>query len=109
MKNDQIISSSKEFDFATSDDEFTWISGGLCHQTNESTDAVRGVRWRKIRIIESDSEVESDVESESEEVILQRLRRSAAKRTIYTWLKHHSTKNNVQSIRTNRFFKTVFH
>ncbi|KAI4476311.1 hypothetical protein M0802_014890 [Mischocyttarus mexicanus] len=71
MEEDQISSSSDEFDFATLDNELTSISGGLRRETKESTgkdsDTVRGVRQRKIRIIESDSEAESDVESETVE------------------------------------------
>nr|XP_012152964.1 PREDICTED: piggyBac transposable element-derived protein 4-like [Megachile rotundata] len=37
MENDQISSSSDEFDFAALDDELTLISGGLCRETNESS------------------------------------------------------------------------
>lgn len=68
MEEDQISSSSYKFDFVALDDELTLISG---RETNESggedSDAIRGVRRRKIRMIESDSEVESDVESEAVE------------------------------------------
>ncbi|KAL6417933.1 hypothetical protein ACFW04_012437 [Cataglyphis niger] len=68
MEEDQISSSSEEFDFAALDDELTSISDGLRRKTKESSgedsDTVRGVRRRKIRIIES--EAESDVENYEE-------------------------------------------
>ncbi|KAL6417866.1 hypothetical protein ACFW04_012481 [Cataglyphis niger] len=73
MEEDQISSSSEEFDFAALDDELTSISDGLRRKTKESSgedsDTVRGVRRRKIRIIESEAEsdVESEVESETVE------------------------------------------
>ena len=62
MDKDQISSSSDEFNFATLDEESTLISDGLRHASNESSEEdseeVRGVRRRKIRIIDSESEVE---------------------------------------------------
>ena len=64
MDQDQISSSSDEFDFATLNEEITLISDVLRHETNESSgedsEEVRGVRRRKIRIIDSESEVESE-------------------------------------------------
>ena len=63
MDQDQISSSSDEFDFATLNEEITLISDVLRHETNESSgedsEEVRGVK-RKIRIIDSESEVESE-------------------------------------------------
>lgn len=53
-------------DFATSDEELTLIFDEFFRETNEFSgkysDKVKDVRRRKIRITESDSEVESDVE-----------------------------------------------
>ncbi|KAK2577893.1 hypothetical protein KPH14_002632 [Odynerus spinipes] len=67
MDQGQISSSSDEFNFAALDEEITLISDGLRHETNDSSgedsEEVRGVRRRKIRIIESESEVASEVES----------------------------------------------
>lgn len=64
MDQDQISSSSDEFNFAALDEEITLIHDGLRHETNESSgednEEVRGVRRQKIRIIESESEVESE-------------------------------------------------
>ncbi|XP_015436661.1 PREDICTED: piggyBac transposable element-derived protein 4-like [Dufourea novaeangliae] len=71
MEEDRTSSSSDEFDFGALDNEITLISDSLRRETNESSgedgDVVRGVRRRKIRIIESDSEAESDIESDAVE------------------------------------------
>ena len=60
MDKDQISSSSNEFDFSTLNEQITSIHDGLRYETNESSgedsDEVKGVRRRKIRIIDSESE-----------------------------------------------------
>ena len=64
MDEDQISSSSDEFDFSTLNEQITSIHDGLRYETNESSgedsDKVKGVRGRKIRIIDSENETESD-------------------------------------------------
>ncbi|XP_033326115.2 piggyBac transposable element-derived protein 4 [Megalopta genalis] len=64
MDQDQISSSSDEFDFATLNEEIALISNELRHETNESSGEdsgkVRGVKRRKIRTIDSESETESE-------------------------------------------------
>lgn len=72
MNKDQISSSSDEFDFWTLNEQITSIHDGLRSETNESSgkdsDEVRDVRQRKIRIIDSESETESETAKDASSI-----------------------------------------
>lgn len=72
MNKDQISSSSDEFDFWTLNEQITSIHDGLRFETNESSgkdsDEVRDVRQRKIRIIDSESETESETAEDASSI-----------------------------------------
>ncbi|KAL2719344.1 piggyBac transposable element-derived protein 4-like [Vespula squamosa] len=64
MNKNQINSSSDEFDFSILNKQIIWIHDGLRFKTNESSgedsDEVTSLKQRKIRIIDSESETESE-------------------------------------------------
>lgn len=64
MYQDQMNSSSDEFDFSTLNEEITWICDGFRYETNESSgedrDEVRDARRWKIMIIDNEGEAENE-------------------------------------------------
>ncbi|KAL2737606.1 piggyBac transposable element-derived protein 4-like [Vespula squamosa] len=64
MNKDQISSSSDEFNFSTLNKQITSIHDGLRfgmkESSGEDSDEVKGLRQRRIRIIDSESEIESE-------------------------------------------------
>ncbi|CAK9816388.1 PiggyBac transposable element-derived protein 4 [Anthophora quadrimaculata] len=71
MEHDEEITSSEdEFNFSAITNEITSLHRQLAHEnedrSDEDSDAVRGVRRRKIRLIDSESESQSDCTEETE-------------------------------------------
>lgn len=113
MDKDHINSSSDEFEFSALNEEIPSISDGLRYETNESSgedsDEVRSVKRRKIRIIDSESEAESETaeDASSSEWILCREYEEVPPSAQFIPGKNPTY--SFQYKRTNRFFKTVFH